>query len=302
MTLKTEEIQFNSQGVRLAAAFLKPAGRTPKGGWPCVVMAHGLGGTRAAGLMPFAEHFAAAGLAVLVFDYRGFGLSAGEPRQVVDVKMQLADWAAAIANARSRSEVNPQRIALWGSSFSGGLVIAAGVADGRVAAISSQGGMLDGLAAVQQLVKAAGPVHMAKVTALAALDAARAKLGLSRITLPVVGAPGSMAALTTPDSLPGYTRITPPEWVNAISLSWMLTIALFRPNVLAAQLHCPVLFCIATDDAVVPPSAVEDAARRAGDKAEVVRYPRGHFEIYVDEGFADSARDQTAFFLRHLKR
>jgi len=306
MAIKVEEIEFNSRGVRLRAGFFHPAAATGKAlrssqGAPCVVMAHGLGGTRAAGLEPFAQRFAEAGLAVLVFDYRGFGKSDGKPRQVVDVRAQLDDWAAAISHARSMKSINPQRIALWGSSFSGGLVVAAAVEDGRVAAVSSQGGMLDGLAALTHLLKAEGPVQMAKVSALAALDAARARLGLSRVTLPVVGAPGSMAVLTTPDSVPGYGAITPPDWVNAISLAWMLTLPLFRPNLMAAKLHCPTLFCIAEQDAVVPPAAVEDAARRAGAKAEVRRYARGHFDIYVNEGFEDSARDQTAFFLKHLK-
>ena len=304
--IRSEEITFNSQGTRLAAALLRPAGRAPQkngaGGWPCIVMAHGLGGTRAAGLMPFAEHFASQGFAVLVFDYRGFGASEGEPRQVVDVRAQIADWHSALAHARGIKDINPQRIALWGSSFSGGLVIAVAVEDGRVAAVSSQGAMMDGLAAFQHLLKSEGPVQLAKVSALAALDAARARLKLSRVTLPVVGAPGSMAVLTAPDAVPGYLRITPPDWVNAISLSWMLTLPLFRPNVMAARLPCPTLFCIAEQDSIVPPSAVEDAARRAGDKAQVVRYPRGHFEIYVDQGFADSIRDQTAFFEKHLKR
>lgn len=302
MAIKCEEIEFNSQGVRLRAGFFRPAGKAPRGssGVPCVVMAHGLGGTRAAGLEPFAKRFAEAGLAVLVFDYRGFGKSDGTPRQVVDVRAQIDDWAAAIAHARSLKDINPKRIALWGSSFSGGVVIAAAVEDGRVAAVSSQGGMLDGLAALTHLLKAEGPVQLAKISALAALDTARAKLGLSRITLPVVGAPGSMAVLTTPDSVPGYLAITPPDWVNAISLSWMLTLPLFRPNMMAKRLPCPTLFCIAEQDAVVPPAAVEDAAQRAGAKAEVRRYPRGHFEIYVDEGFEESVRDQTAFFLKHL--
>lgn len=300
MATKTQPIEFDSRGTRLRAAYLAPAAKAPKAGRPCVVMAHGLGGTRAAGLMPFAEHFAAAGLAVLVFDYRGFGESDGEPRQVVDVRMQLDDWAAAIAHARELPGVDPDRIALWGSSFSGGTVIAAAVEDGRIAAVSSQGGMLDGRAALLNLLKSEGPIQVGKLSALAALDAARARLGSSRVRLPVVGEPGSMAVLTTPDSKPGYLAITPPDWVNAISLSWMLTLPLFRPNVLAARLPCPVLFCIAEQDAVVPPSAVEDAARRAGHRATVRRYPRGHFEIYVGEGFEDSVRDQTAFFLERL--
>ena len=300
--IKCEEIEFNSGGVRLRAGFFHPAGKALANGRgvPCVVMAHGLGGTRAAGLEPFARHFAAAGLAVLVFDYRGFGLSDGQPRQVVDVRMQLDDWAAAIGHARLMKSIDPQRIALWGSSFSGGLVVTAAVEDGRVAAVSSQGGMLDGLAALTHLLKAVGPVQLGKVSVLAALDLARSKIGLPRVTLPVVGAPGSMAVLTTPDSEAGYLAIAPPGWVNAISLSWMLTLPLWRPNRMARRLPCPTLFCIAEQDAVVPPAAVEDAARRAGAKADVRRYPRGHFDIYVDEGFAESAHDQTAFFLKHL--
>ena len=300
--IQCEEIEFNSCGVRLRAGFFQPVGKAliNSRGAPCVVMAHGLGGTRAAGLEPFARRFAESGLAVLVFDYRGFGKSDGAPRQVVDVKMQLQDWASAIAHARSLKTIDPQRIALWGSSFSGGVVIAAAVEDGRVAAVSSQGGMLDGRAALLHLLKSEGPVQLAKLSALAALDTARAKIGLPRVTLPVVGAPGSMAVLTTPDSEPGYFAITPPDWVNEISLSWMLTLPLFRPNLMARRLPCPTLFCIAADDAVVPPAAVEDAARRAGSKAEVRRYPRGHFDIYVDEGFEDSVRDQSAFFLKHL--
>lgn len=303
MSSSPEEVSLASQGVQLRAGLFRPQRTASKKSarLPCIVMAHGLGGTRAAGLEPFARRFTEAGMAALVFDYRGFGLSDGEPRQVVNVRMQLDDWAAAIAYARSLPGVDPQRIALWGSSFSGGLVIAAAVEDGKVAAVSSQGAMMDGLAALLNLVKQEGVVQTAKVTAQAVRDGLHARLGKERVLLPVVGTPGEMAVLTTPDSKPGYLAIAPPDWVNSISLDWMLTLPLFRPNRMAARLPCPTLFCIAEHDVVVPPSAMEDAARRAGSRATVRRYPRGHFDIYVNEGFEDSARDQTEFFVRHLK-
>jgi uncharacterized protein len=302
MSVNCEEISFLSQGVRLRGGWYvsTTSGDQAAARKPCIVMAHGLGGTRASGLVPFAEHFAAAGFAVLCFDYRGFGESEGSPRQYVSVSLQLEDWHSAITYARQQPGVDAGRIALWGSSFSGGVVIAAAVRDGKIAAVSSQGGMLDGFASFLNLVKQAGPVHVAKLTALAVQDALRARLGHPRITVPVVGVPGSLAALTTPDSLPGYTAITPPNWNNQITLDWMLTLPLFRPNILAKKLQCPTLFCIAERDVVVPPSAVEDAARRAGPKATVVRYARGHFDIYVGPGFEDSVRDQTAFFKKHL--
>lgn len=124
-------------------------------GTPCIVMAHGLGGTRAAGLAPFMERFAAAGLQVPCFDYRGFGESEGLPRQVVSVPGQLEDRAAAIAFARTLPGVDPERIATWGSSFSGSHSVAAAVRDGRIAAVSAQGAMMDGLASLVNLVKQA---------------------------------------------------------------------------------------------------------------------------------------------------
>lgn len=302
--MSEREIEFQSKGVTLRAGLFAAANDALKNprGLPCVVMAHGLGGTRAAGLTPFAECFAAAGLTVLCFDYRGFGTSNGEPRQLVNVRMQLDDWAAAIAHARTLSGVDPQRIATWGSSFSGAHSVAAAVEDGHIAAVSSQGAMMDGLASLINLVKQCGAVPALRLTAYGIADAVRGALGLSRVTTAVVGLPGEDAALTTPDSKPGYLRLTPPDWKNEISTSWALTLALYRPNLMTPRLPCPALFCIATEDVVVPPSAMEDGARRAPDKVEVKRYAAKHFEVYVPPVFNEVSRDQVEFFTRVLKR
>ncbi len=102
---------------------------------PCVVMGHGFGGTRDAGLAPYARRFAAAGFHVIVFDYRHFGASDGEPRQLISIEKQLQDWAAAAAFAREIRGVDAARVALWGTSFSGGHVITAAFLDLRVAAV-----------------------------------------------------------------------------------------------------------------------------------------------------------------------
>ncbi len=297
------QTEFKSQAVTLRAGHFLPANEALKNarGLPCVVMGHGLGGTRAAGLTPFAQAFAQAGLHVLCFDYRGFGSSDGTPRQVVNVSMQLDDWAAAIAHARSLPGVDPQRIALWGSSFSGAHSVAAAVRDGKIAAVSSQGAMMDGFAALLNLVRQCGLAHALKLSARGLADATLGALGLGRVTVPVVGLPGESGALTTPDSKPGYLAITPPDWKNEISTSWALTLALYRPNRMTPRLPCPALFCIATTDVVVPPSAMEDGARRAPDKVRVKRYAAGHFDIYVPPLFNQVSRDQTEFFLDVLK-
>src|SRR5690606_41169270 len=66
--------------------------------------------------------FAAAGYAVVVFDYRSFGESEGEPRQVLDIAMQHEDWRAALRFARSLEGIDHTRVVAWGTSFSGGQI------------------------------------------------------------------------------------------------------------------------------------------------------------------------------------
>ena len=105
-------IQFRSAGVTCRGDLYLPdtAGRAP-----IMVMAHGLGGTRNMRLPAFAERFVAEGYACLLFDYRHFGDSDGEPRQLLDIKKQLQDWKAAIEHARGLAQVDPDRVILWGT-------------------------------------------------------------------------------------------------------------------------------------------------------------------------------------------
>ncbi|WP_231980993.1 MULTISPECIES: alpha/beta fold hydrolase [unclassified Mycobacterium] len=98
-------------------------------------MGHGGSATKRLGLPAYAEKFTAAGLAVLAFDYRHFGASGGEPRQVIDVDEQRDDYRAAVRYARGRDDIDPRRVALWGTSLSGGHVLAVAADDPDVAAV-----------------------------------------------------------------------------------------------------------------------------------------------------------------------
>ena len=86
---------------------------------PVVVMAHGIGGVKAAGLAPFAERFAAGGFAALVFDYRHWGRSSGQPRQLLSIRCQLEDYRTVLAWARAQEVFDTTRVFVWGTSFSG---------------------------------------------------------------------------------------------------------------------------------------------------------------------------------------
>ena len=137
------EVWFPSGGVRCAADLYLPEGAgSPV---PCVVMGHGGSGTKRLGLPAYASKFADGGIAALVLDYRGFGASEGEPRQVIDVDGQRDDYRAALRHVRGLRDVDARRVALWGTSLSGGHVLAVAATDPGVAAVVSQVPVIDGM-------------------------------------------------------------------------------------------------------------------------------------------------------------
>jgi fermentation-respiration switch protein FrsA (DUF1100 family) len=297
-------IELSSGGVRVAGIHLTGEGDAfldENGRRPCVVMAHGFGATVDSGLIPFAERYAQAGLDALAFDYRHFGASDGEPRQLLSVKSQLEDYAAAIAYARGLTGVDPERIVAWGSSYSGGHVVAVAVADGHVAAVISQVPAMDGFATLVNLLRYAGPGQLLRLTAVGLRDLLASLRGKPAVTLPAVGAPGSLAAMSTPDAQPGMTAIAGPSWRNEVCARIALTTGLYRPGREADRLPCPMLVQIADRDAVAPPRAAQDAAWLATGRGEVRTYPIGHFDIYAGEPFERAVSDQLHFLSRHLR-
>jgi dienelactone hydrolase len=289
------DVTVPSGGLELAAWLYRPDGEGPH---PIVVMAHGFSGTRELRLDAYAERFAAAGMAALVFDYRHFGASPGEPRQLLDIAAQHADYHAALAFARSLEGIDPERVALFGSSFSGGHVIEVAVADGRVRAIVCQCPFQDGLATLPRL----GLANVAKLTAAGLRDQTRALLGREPHYVAAVGPPGATAVMTTPDSEPGFRRMLPEEttWENRVAARIALRVALYRPARKAARLPCPGLWCICDEDSLVPRKQALAAAEAAPVGSEIRRYPIGHFDIYVGEWFELAVSDQTEFLERQL--
>lgn len=262
-------------------------------------MAHGFGGTREAGLVPFAERFAEAGFAALVFDYRHFGASDGQPRQLLSVRRQLQDWAAALACARSLPGVDPRRVVAWGTSFSGGHALVAGARDGNVAAIICQCPMMDGLAASRALVGYAGFGQLLRLLGHGLADLAAAAGGGAHY-VPNVGRPGSLAMMSSPDAEPGFRAMAPPGFDYRIAARVGLTLWSYRPLLYAPRVRCPVLLLVCERDSVAPVVAAEAVAQRLGAQATVRRYPVGHFDIYNGPAFQQSVADQIAFLRRHL--
>ena len=115
-----EDFDFYSKGTRCAAWLYLPQTDEKR---PVIVMAHGLGGTRELRVYEYAERFAAAGYACYLFDYRNYGASDGNKRQLINVRMQLEDWKNAIEFIKKDPRVDGENLLLFGTSFSGGHVV-----------------------------------------------------------------------------------------------------------------------------------------------------------------------------------
>jgi pimeloyl-ACP methyl ester carboxylesterase len=260
-------------------------------------MAHGLGGTRNMRLPAFAERFVAAGYACLLFDYRHWGQSEGEPRQIIDIRKQLEDWAAAVTYARSMDCIDANRVILWGSSFSGGHVLSTAADDSRVAAVISQCLFSDGLASVLAI----NPITSIKLTALGIMDRVCSLFSANPIFVPLVGRPGETALMTAPDAYDGYLNLASPGVTinNYAAARIALDIVRYYPGRKAAQVQVPVLYCICSDDSVTPAKQTLRHVSRSPQK-EIKLYEYGHFDIYVGDAFEHVIRDQLDFLRRKV--
>lgn len=290
-----EDHVFSSEGTSCAGWLYRPE-EPPRP--PVVVMAHGFAGERHVALPAFAERFAERGMAVFVFDYRGFGDSEGQPRHLVDPYRHVADWESALGYVRSLDGIDPDRVGLWGTSFSGGHVMVTS-ARHEVSAAVVQVPFTGSRAGGRGPERSASYLWWALVSGL--FDRARGALGLSPYYVPVVGPPGSRAVLNTPGAEEGYRALIPPdeEWANRCAARIFLTLPGYRPVDAAAEISCPFLFVLAEEDRLIPPASVEDAAERV-PKGQLYRVPVGHFDVYRGDPFEKVVGREADFLAVHL--
>ena len=293
---KRTRVSFDSGGVELVGYLYHAA--NADGDAPCVVMGHGFSGTQDR-LFVGAERFAGAGFAVLTFDYRNFGESGGQPRQLVSIKGQLEDWRAAIRFARTLEGVDLERIALWGSSLGGGHAIVVAAEDPRVAAVVAQ----IPFNGFPRRVEGRSTLDTLKLLWAMTVDAARGILGRPPHYIPMVGKPGEVAVTTTPQAqehiaaLSGETRDS--LWRNEVAPRALFAMMRYRPGDEAQRLGMPVLVCIAERDLETPEELSRQIAERA-PRGALRRYAVSHFDFYRDPVRQRVLADQIDFLRTHL--
>ena len=291
-------VSFDSGGVELVGYLYHAAAGNADGDAPCVVMGHGFSGTQDR-LFANAERFARAGFEVLTFDYRNFGESGGQPRQLVSIEGQLEDWRAAIRFARTLEGVDPERVALWGSSLGGGHVVCVATEDPRIAAVVAQ----IPFNGFPRRVEGRSTLDTVKLLWAMGADAARGILGRPPHYIPMVGAPGEVAVTATPQareyiaSLSGESRDT--LWRNEVAPRALFGMMRYRPGNEAHRLRMPILVSIAERDLETPEELSRQIAERA-PRGELRRYPVSHFDFYRDPVRQRILADQIDFLRTHL--
>lgn len=297
--MKPVDSDFTSEGDRCGAwLFLPPAsvhGDRP----PVVVMAHGFGGQREMRLPAYAEKFASRGLAVLVFDYRCFGASDGEPRNWIDPRRHLVDWHAAIEHVRGLSQVDGTRLGLWGTSFSGGHVLATAGALEGISAVVSQVPFV-GMDPSQMEMPPLG--QTLRMVGSAWLDALRSAVGASPYYVRIVGRPDEFALLNAHDVMDAFEQLVPPDsnWRNKAPARVIFQFRRYKPLDQADRITAPVLLVAAEDDSLVPIATVDDAAKKIPNCEYVRLLDTGHFEPYLGAVFERVSTLEADFLCRHL--
>lgn len=294
MTTQIIDSSFLSEGVRCAGTLYLPADKTRP---PVVVMGHGLGALKEFRIPALAERFVERGLAVFAFDYRHWGGSSGEPRQLLLPRRQLRDWHSALAHVRSLTQVDGERLGIWGSSFGGAHVIHVAAEDPAIRAVVAQV-----LAADTASSRTAFSLSsVIKLSGLGIIDALRGLLGIKPLYLPLVGRPGETAVMTTPECHDGYLGIVNDgaPWENLVTARSLLFLPLYRAIKVAHKVKTPTLLMGGIHDSLVAIEDIRELARRM-PRAELREYDCNHFEPYYPPLFDDFANRQADFLAREL--
>ena len=292
------DVEFNAEGTTLRGWLYRPEGEGP---WPGVAMAHGFSAVKEMYLDAYAEVFAEAGLACLVFDNRNFGASDGEPRYEIDPWAQVRDYRHAITYMQTLPGVDRDRIGVWGSSYSGAHVIVLGAIDKRIKAVASQVPLISGSENGRRLIRSD---FLAGVRAAFDGDREARYAGKEPAMLPVVDQdPLAPSALPTPDSWKWFTETgntRAPSWHNAVTLRSVEMFLEYEPGSYISRVSpTPLLLLVGAGDILTVSDLAIDAYEQAREPKKLVILPGGHFDAYIAD-FEVSSAAARDWLVQHL--
>jgi fermentation-respiration switch protein FrsA (DUF1100 family) len=298
-----ETIDFaGAHGVRLRGDLYLPS--TGTGPFPGIVMAHGFSATRRMGLEGFARCFAAAGMAVLSYDHRNLGDSDGEPRQLINPWAQARDYRYALTWLAGRQEVDPARLGIWGSSYSGGEVLVVAAIDERVKAVVANAPFA-GLSRDPVPAAEADEKFAAMRRALED-ETGRGPADAGDVIGPmaVVDESGGPAFLPQPESARWFLNVggAPDSgWQNTFTLQSMGGDVAFDPSICVPRIApAALLMVVASEDRLAATDVAITAYSRAGQPKRLELLEGDHFVDYDGPAFDKASAAMREFLLEHL--
>jgi uncharacterized protein len=288
--LTTEDVSFMSEGHCLRGWLVRPDAGGP---FPGVVMSSGFAGVKEGFLgNPFHRVVAEAGVAVLLYDHANTGSSDGQPRQELDPVLQQRGYQDAITFLATRDDVDAERIGIWGTSYSGGHVLAVAAHDKRVAAVVSQAMTISGH---RNLLRRRGPDGY---------EALRRSWAEERIRL-ARGEPATLVQAFADDSESVRYQANRPldereHWRNQVTVRTWELYDEYEPAAFIERIApTPLLMIVPLDDTMTPTEDALGAYERAGDPKRLVTVPGTHYAVYADQ-FERTSREARDWFVAHL--
>jgi fermentation-respiration switch protein FrsA (DUF1100 family) len=295
-----ETVRFSVDGVDVVADLYLPADLKPGERRPALVTGHGFSAVREA-LQPQGEFFSAAGYIVLALDYRGFGESGGAVRGELFPDRHVDDFSAGISYLQTRDDVEADRIGIWGTSFGGGVVLAAGARDRRARVVISQVPISDPQRWMRWL---RSPEQWEQLLDAIDEDRARRFRGEASARIPVVGpfSASSVCALPTSDDVISFVGMSPPNWRNELSMESMEKILQFNPLASIREIS-PRPLCMIMNtgyEVLHPVDQVMDAFSAAAEPKQLVLLPYDQLGFYADEGQNEALAAALAFLRNEM--
>jgi uncharacterized protein len=290
----TARVSFVSRETPCAGWLTLPDGPGPH---PGLVLAHGLGATHDMLLAQYERHFAAAGIATLAFDYRHTGESGGEPRQQFSMRRHRQDVEAALDYLRRHNSIDAARVGLWGTSLGAMHVLRAAARSADIAAVVVQCPIVHGPATLHRN----GFWPIVRLTPAVVADVLHRVRGAGCRYVPIVGVPGSLAAVTVAGAREGWYSTVPPgyRFDNRMTASDVIGIALTSAKRRAAKITAPLLVCVSQRETLMDPRHAEEIGHRA-PHGIIRHYDGDHFQIYHPPLLDQLLTDQTHFLREHL--
>lgn len=287
---KREDVDFYSDSTRCSAWLYLPEVDEKR---PIIVMANGFGGTRKNRLYEYAERFAAAGYACFLFDYRNYGDSDGNKRQLINAKMQLEDWNSAIDHIKKDNRIDNKKLLLFGTCFAGGHVIWLSAHRNDVTATIAQCPYTDTIATL----KAVGGVYILKKLPFVIADLLTCITGYHPVMLKLGTYKGENAFMEA-DKKTTKLMIGDAEFINKAPARSLLEFLKYSPGKFFGGITIPIYVAACSMDKLVPGEKTIELAKNA--KSSICKkYVCRHFDIYLNGCFEEAIKDYINFY-NHL--